>query len=125
MRTACLLALALIVATPVSGQAPVYQRMRTDARHPDSRPGYHHSRRGGFDPHAYGNFYGGYFAPPLVVGSYYQRPYPHHFDYYRYRWGGAAVGEPTPLAPQVEMMPVAECPCLTGASSVEVPSPAE
>lgn len=26
---------------------------------------------------------------PQVSGSYFQRPYPYHLDYYRMRWGGS------------------------------------
>jgi hypothetical protein len=51
-------------------------------------------RRGegnGFTGHrgyGYNNFYyNPYYYSPVVYGYYYQRPYPYHFDYYRYRWG--------------------------------------
>ncbi|HMP08679.1 MAG TPA: hypothetical protein PJ982_20220, partial [Lacipirellulaceae bacterium] len=27
-------------------------------------------------------------SPPIVAGSWYQRPHPYHFDYFRNRWGG-------------------------------------
>lgn len=110
MRTACLLAVILLATSSARGQAPVYQRMRSGAGHPDARSGYHHGRPGGFDPYGYGAFYGGYFAPPIVVGSYYQRPYPYHFDYYRYRWGGAPSHDDGD--PGGEMIRAADCPCL-------------
>jgi hypothetical protein len=44
----------------------------------------------------------GFFAPPVVAGSWYARPYPYHFDYYRHRWGGQ---------PEAAMPP--DCPCAT------------
>lgn len=65
--------------------------------------------QGGFNPY----FYGHGFSGPIVQGSWYQRPYPYHFDYYRHRWGGPDQ------APQGQMMPVAECPCLAAPPPVE------
>ena len=62
----------------------------------------------------FGGFYNPYFfAPPIIAGSWYQRPYPYHFDYYRSRWGapqGGYGGEPGVATP--------DCPCAT-------PPPAE
>lgn len=89
----------------------MYQRMRTGANLPDSRPGYHHGPRGGYDASAYGAW-GGFFSPTVIAGSFYQRPYPYHFDYYRHRWGAGEMAAPT-TGPNVEMMPVADCPCLS------------
>ena len=114
MRNALLLAAILLAFAPASvcaqgASAPPYQRTRMGADNWHARGGgqnWHDSHHGG-----YGRFYNPYFAaPPLVVGSYYQRPYPYHFDYYRHRWGGGAMGYgdvPT-AAP--------DCPC-------EVPPP--
>lgn len=45
----------------------------------------------------------GFFGPPVVAGSWYARPYPYHFDYYRHRWGA-----PAPAGPP-------ECPCASDA----------
>ncbi len=109
MRTACLLALILLAAPSAQGQAPTYQRMRTGVHHPATRPGYHHGS--GYGSGVYGGWDGGFFAPTVIAGSYYQRPYPYHFDYYRFRWGAGHMGAPAP-DPTVEMMPVADCPCL-------------
>jgi hypothetical protein len=51
---------------------------------------------GAVDP----GFYNPWFAPQAFVGTWYERPYPHHFDYYRWRSNTAA-------AP----MPTLDCPC--------------
>lgn len=86
--------------------AAPYQRLRSGAGDWNARGGHNQHWRGGF-----GGFYNPFFAQPLVTGTWYQRPYPYHFDYYRYRWGGApngVYGDPT-----IEMMPAADCPCLT------------
>jgi hypothetical protein len=90
MRLAFLLAALAIVPGAALAQepfaAPPYQRMRTGADR-------WRARNGSYTRVSYG--YGGFFdpyvvAPPIVAGTWYQRPYPYHFDYYRYRWGGAA-----------------------------------
>ena len=54
----------------------VYQRGRPGGRH------------GGWGPPAYNPYFWqpGFFAPPIVTGSWYTRPYPYHFDYYRWRY---------------------------------------
>lgn len=80
---AILVACAL-AATEVEGgeqAGPVYQR----GRQGESRGGWGHG--GGGRP-GYGGYYGygGYFSPPVVTGSWYARPYPYHFDYYRWRY---------------------------------------
>jgi hypothetical protein len=65
--------------------APTYSRVRTGADE-------WHARGGGYGHAHGGDGYGyGYFQPyaaPIVTGSWYARPYPYHFDYYRHRWGG-------------------------------------
>jgi len=53
----------------------------------------------------FANPYGFGFAGPIVQGSWYQRPYPYHFDYYRYRWGGAAPNQ------VYDVPPPGDCPC--------------
>lgn len=50
-------------------------------------------------------------AGPTIAGTWYARPYPYHFDYYRQRWGG---GQPDPTGAVLGDMPVeppAPCPC--------------
>jgi hypothetical protein len=63
----------------------------------------------GFGGPFFNNAYNPYFfTPPIVTGSWYQRPYPYHFDYYRYRWGasqGSYGTEPGVATP--------DCPCAT------------
>jgi hypothetical protein len=90
--------------------APIYQRMRSGAEDWQARGG--GSWRGlGAIGGAYGAGYGGYFnpffPPPFVAGTWYERPYPYHFDYYQSRWG---MGR-GPMG--AEMMPISECPCLS------------
>lgn len=87
---------------------PTYSRMRGGAGDWQAR-GWH---GGGW---GWGGGYGfvqPFFPQPIVTGSYYQRPYPYHFDYYRYRWGG-------------DQSPTQDCPC--AAESIDalapVPSP--
>ncbi len=58
---------------------PTYQRNRSHGNR-----GFHGGGFYGQPNFGYGG-YGGFFAPPIVVGSYYQRPYPSHFDYFRLR----------------------------------------
>ena len=100
MRNVLLIAVLALAPVAARGQAPAYQRTRGGAGDWQSRGGYAQNWRGPIG--GYGGFYNPYFAPPpIVTGSYYQRPYPYHFDYYRYRWGG---GEPAPAA---------DCPCAT------------
>src|SRR6188474_1474235 len=116
MPRACLLTvlvLAAIHATPAAAQnaamASPYQRLRNGAGDWHARGGHNQHWRGGYGG-GYGGFYNPYFAPPpIVAGSWYERPYPYHFDYYRQRWGGAPNGYYGD--PSVEMIPAAECPC--------------
>jgi hypothetical protein len=112
MRHALLLvALAIAPAAQAQGppSAPVYQRMRMGADQWPTRGGMNGYGRGlGFGS-GFGGFFNPYlFAPPIIAGSWYQRPYPYHFDYYRYRWGAPQSGyggEPGVATP--------DCPCAT------------
>jgi hypothetical protein len=112
MRYVLLIAVLALAPVAARGQAPAYQRTRGGADDWQSRGGHAQHWRG--PSGGFGGFYNPYFAaPPIVAGSYYQRPYPYHFDYFRGRWDGAGQ------TPQGEMMPVAECPCLTGPPPLE------
>lgn len=104
---------ALVAATPLGlapaamaqdgVMAPTYSRTRSGVENWQARgPG--HGQRG----YGYG-FYQPNYQQPIVAGSWYQRPYPYHFDYYRYRWGGGAP----------EQAPITDCPCAT----TEYPQP--
>lgn len=116
MRTALLVVALALSSTTALAQSPgpaPYQRMRTGAGDWHARGGHGQNWRGGGI--GFGGFYDPFFfSPPIVAGSWYERPYPHHFDYYRHRWGGPSG------MPQTEMMPVADCPCLAGPPPVEV-----
>lgn len=70
---------------------PTYQRSGSGTRHggmyhngtpQEHYPGYKHHGKGYRHP-------GHGFHRPQVSGSYFQRPYPYHLDYYRMRWGGS------------------------------------
>jgi hypothetical protein len=94
MKTALLLACALLMSASTSAWANeeggTYQRQRMNGGH----RGYHAGGYGGgFNG---GNpWWGGGFYQPTVVGNWYQRPYPHHFDYFRGRYNGPPA--PTPV----------------------------
>jgi hypothetical protein len=69
--------------------------------------------RGGAYGHAFGRggpgWGGGFFQPyfsPVIASSWYQRPYPYHFDYFRGRWDGGqgAYAGAVPSA--------VDCPCM-------------
>ena len=68
----------------------VYQRNR------------HHHRGGGYHGGGFYHqpFFGGGFVPPTIIGSWYARPYPYHFDYYRWRYS-------MPM-----QVPPMDCPCV-------------
>jgi hypothetical protein len=107
-------ALGAFFASQASAQAPAYQRTRGGADDWQVRGGHAQHWRGPYG--SYGGFYDPYFAaPPIVTGSYYQRPYPYHFDYYRNRWVAQAPTEsseagyatpdcPCAVAPPVELV---------------------
>lgn len=88
--------LALAAASGASNQCfsqsevlPTYARQRAAAFafRAESSP---------YSPYHGGYFFPAYPAPPVVTGSWYARPYPHHFDYYRWRYNSP---------------PPADCPC--------------
>jgi hypothetical protein len=121
MRRAPLIVVLALSAVAARAQGPSYQRTRGGADDWQARGGHAQHWRGPYG--GYGGFYDPYFAaPPIVAGSYYQRPYPYHFDYHRDRWSGQQQGGSTP---QVEMMPVADCPCLTADPATTTPPPVE
>lgn len=113
-------ALWLLAAAPVFAQTAMqspYARTRPGAEQWSQRGGGYAHRggfgrgRGGFyDPYFYG------FAGPIVQGSWYQRPYPYHFDYYRQRWGGEPGSEVRDVPPPVD------CPCAVDAPVYDVPT---
>ena len=86
--------------------APTYSRVRQGADQWRHHGDYGHRHRG------YGYGYGFYqpYYQPIVAGTYYERPYPYHFDYYRHRWGA-----------QESPAPVADCPCATEGVTPAVP----
>jgi len=101
--SAALMMLGDFCQSSLAGEAdssPVYQRYRHGQtngfgygnQYPVGYPGY------GFP--GFGNPGYGYF-PPVINGSWYARPYPYHFDYYRQRFSGAYA---TPRGS-------ADCPC--------------
>jgi hypothetical protein len=84
--------------------APTYSRLRMGANDWQVRGGFRH----GYDGYGYGY---GYFQPyisPVVAGSWYARPYPYHFDYFRGRWNGTAP---------------ADCPCAADDDAALAPAP--
>ncbi len=110
MRNALLLAAAFIAVTaaPARAQGPAapYQRVRSGADDWQTRGGGSQNWRGRFHG-GYGGIYNPYYvAPPVVVGSYYQRPYSYHFDYFRDRWGA-----PPNIAGSDAALPESGCPC--------------
>ena len=93
------------VSVAQEAMAPTYARMRSGA-------GDWHAR-GGYGRQGFGiGFVQPFYQPPIVTGSYYQRPYPYHFDYYRSRWGAAS-----------EQAPTLDCRCATQDSVSVAPSP--
>jgi hypothetical protein len=84
--------------------APTYQRMRTGADDWQARGGAfgHGHGRGGW------GWGGGFFQPyisPVIASSWYARPYPYHFDYFRGRRDGGQGPSPG------EVPAPADCPC--------------
>lgn len=80
-----------VVASSAAAQstvAPVYARQRAAVMTASMRdPNYRPPPR---PPFGHGGFgHGGFgFWPyqPTIAGSWYERPYPYHFDYYRWRY---------------------------------------
>jgi hypothetical protein len=93
MKTAFLLACALLMSTSsfacANEEGGTYQRQRISG-------GERGNYGGGFQGGYYGghSWWGGGFYQPTVVGSWYQRPYPHHFDYFRRRNNGPSTPSP-------------------------------
>ncbi len=91
------------LAILVSGQAsfaeeevPTYQRQRYAAW--DGTPsasgwGYSPSYAGAAYGAPYAAAYWGGFAGQAYAGTWYQRPYPYHFDYYRGRFGAPSASK--------------------------------
>ena len=77
----CLLVTLAAAPAMANEGGATYQRSRHGAR------GGHQG--GGFYGQAYGGYGGwgfpGYYQPPTVFGSWYQRPYPTHLDFFRLR----------------------------------------
>jgi len=74
-----------------ASEAPVYARQRDHARGDGVWNG--GAQYGNQSPgHLHPGHWGGYFPypsfpfQPAIAGSWYTRPYPHHFDYYRGRY---------------------------------------
>jgi hypothetical protein len=88
--------------------APAYSRMRTGADD-------WHGRGGGY---GYGyNFFPPYYYPPVYAGSWYSRPYPYHFDYYRYRWNGNPTN-----GDEAEPRTNPNCPCAADGTVIPAPT---
>jgi len=84
---------------PAQANQEVYRRQRQSHR----QSGVRHGR-------GYGHRYPGYsFFQPQIVGSWYARPYPYHFDYFRWRYSegnpAPALGPAIPDCPLVETLP--------------------
>ena len=112
---AALLALGAAASPALAQQAsPVYSRMRQGADD-------WHARGGGYGYSFPSYMYGGYytpFSPPVIISqSWYQRPYPYHFEVARQRWGGPPQQQAYPQ----DMMLRSDCPCADG----DLPIPAE
>ena len=91
-RSLCLI-LPCVESAAQPGGGPAYARNRGGGMH-----GGHVG--GGWRGAPIGGHFGGYgFFPyqPTIAGSWYARPYPYHFDYYRWRYS---------MPPQTQ-----DCPC--------------
>ena len=109
-----LLVVCCATSLGLAQQPPTYSRMRQGADDWNARGGgFGYS----FPSYMYGGFFPPFGPPVVVTGSYYQRPYPAHFEFARTRWGGA----PPEPSYQQEMMPRSDCPCANDVT----PTPAE
>jgi hypothetical protein len=115
--TAPMLCVSNVTRAQNAGTAPTYSRTRMGADDGQSRGGHGWNRGNG----NYG--YGGGFYQPYYAGvfsnSWYERPYPYHFDYYKYRWGANhLIGGAQAAAGN------ADCPCAAGGPEMNKPSEA-
>lgn len=116
---ACLAAISSLAAMAPAQEplaAPTYSRLRTGADD--------WQVRGGASGHGWGHggwgWNSGFFQPyvsPVIASSWYARPYPHHFDYFRGRWNA-------PPAADVAPPPAASCPCAEQPAETPAPTPA-
>jgi hypothetical protein len=103
-------------------QGPAYARQRMGAQDWGQRGGgYGGPRVGSFYPGYYG--YGFGYGGPVITGSWYARPYPYHFDYYRYRWGHPDGGYLAPEPAAAEDCPCVPEPVAAPAMAVGAPEP--
>ena len=122
LRRATLVALLIASAAAPSAfaqQAPTYSRMRQGADDWTARGGgFGYS----FPSYMYGGFFPGFSPPVLATQSWYQRPYPAHFEVARQRWGSPPqqqMQQPMDGQGYPAMMPRSDCPCL------DQPTPAQ
>ncbi len=93
------------MSTAVSAvDAPVYQRNREIAFVNGYHGGHGHLGGGGYGGYTvFGIPYGNpWFAPQVYAGTWYERPYPYHFDYYRMRYSSPPIQEIAPDCPYAE-----------------------
>lgn len=75
----------------------------------DGHPAYSRQRAGSWGgggwqgrsqtPDRYAGYHRGYYSyQPAIAGSWYARPYPYHFDYYRQRYSAPALTNDCPCA---------------------------
>ena len=95
----CWVGVAFSLLADVHAQeAPAYQRSRDVAF--VNYVGGHGHHGGGY---GYGGFYNPWFASQIFAGTWYERPYPHHFDYYRMRYGTPPLQQIAPDCPCAEI----------------------
>ena len=101
LATLCLGCSAAITDRAEANDGPVYSRQRAAVRGEFGRTeGFRNAGR----QHGY---YGGYFPyQPVIAGSWYARPYPHHFDYYRRRYSAPPIQPDCPCAPMERSEPI-------------------
>jgi hypothetical protein len=85
-------------------EAPVYQRDRDIAFVNAGYGGHGHHGGGRYGgSFGYGVPYGyPWFAPQVFAGTWYERPYPYHFDYYRMRYSSPPIQQIVPDCPCAE-----------------------
>ena len=84
--------------------APVYQRDREIAFVNAGHGGHGHHGGDGFGGYpGFGVPYGyPWYGPQFYVGTWYERPYPYHFDYYRMRYSSPPIQQIAPDCPCAE-----------------------